>query len=146
MHRRRALFTLLALTLLPTVALGATPPPSAATIEADTVEVDLDKERTHASGNARLCYQDLELRADDLTADRTSGDVEAAGDLHLVQGGRRLTGDSLEYNLVAATGLLRKARVVEQGVIITGEEILLSPTEVVASNALFSTCDRLQPH
>ena len=35
---------------------------------------------------------------------------------------------------------------VEQGVIITGEEIVISPTEVVANNALFSTCDRPQPH
>ena len=146
MHRCCALFTLLALTLLRSVASGATPPPSAATIEADTVEVDLDNERTHAFGHAVLSYQDLQLRADDLTADRTSGDVEAAGDLHLVQGGRRLTGESLQYNLVAATGSLKKARVVEQGVIITGEEILLSPTEVVANNALFTTCDRPQPH
>jgi len=146
MHRCCALFTLLALTLLRSVASGVTPPPSAATIEADTVEVDLDNERTHAFGNAVLSYQDLQLRADDLTADRTSGDVEAAGDLHLVQGGRRLTGESLQYNLVAATGSLKKARLVEQGVIITGEEIILSPTEVVANNALFTTCDRPQPH
>lgn len=146
MHPCRALSTLLALALLTCAALGAASDSLPAAIEADTVDIDLDNERTHASGNAVLSYRDLELRADDLTADRTSGDVEATGNLHLVQGGRQLTGESLHYNLLTETGSLKTARVVEQGVIITGEEILISPTQVVATNALFSTCDRPEPH
>jgi len=146
MFRCRGLLTLLGLTLLHSIACAAGPPPSLATIEADAVEIDLDGETTHAFGKALLSYRDFELRADDITADRRSGDVEAAGDLHLIQSNRRLTGEFLQYNLTAATGSLKKARVNEQGIIITGEEIVISPTEVVANNALFSTCDRPQPH
>ncbi|HUU53287.1 MAG TPA: LptA/OstA family protein [Armatimonadota bacterium] len=146
MFRRRALLALLGLTLVHSTPLGATPPLSLATIEADRVEIDPDDETTYASGNALLSYQNFELHADAITADRTSGRVEAAGDLHLLHGGRRLTGESLEYDLMSAEGSLKKARAVEQGVVITGEEIRVSPTEVVAHDAFFTTCDREEPH
>ncbi len=126
-------------------SLAALPAASAA-IEAGSVEIELDTEATHASGNARLTYQSLELRADDLTYDRATGEVTASGNLQLTQGPRVMFGESLRYNLNAEEGVLRRARVVEQGVIVTGEEIRFSPREAVAREAQFTTCDRPDPH
>jgi hypothetical protein len=131
--------------------LHASPAPAAplnasAIVQADTVEVHLDDETTHASGNARLTYRGLELCADDITADRVTGDVSARGDLRLIQGERVMFGESLSYNLNSGAGALRGARVVEQGVIITGAVIEVSPQEAVARNAQFTTCDRPDPH
>lgn len=120
--------------------------PATATIEADVVEVDLDGERTYANGNARLNYGDFGLRADQFTADRVSGEVEATGGLELRQGSRKLFGQSLHYNLHTANGALYNARAIEQGVIVQGEEITFSPHEVIAHHAYFTTCNQPEPH
>ena len=146
MRRLLSASILLGLILLDVSTLVSAPLPTVALIEADVVEIDFDHERTHAAGQARLSYADLELRADQLTADRVTGQVEAAGELELTQAGRRLRGEALEYNLRSSEGVLKKARVAEQGVIITGEEVSLSPRQLVAHHAYFTTCDRPHPH
>lgn len=140
------LLALLGSSILLAVPLAADPMPLAAEIEADVVEVDLDQERTQASGNARLSYQDIELHADDVTADRITGDVQAQGHLMLVQGERVLYGEALDFNLRTGAGILQHARAVEQGVVIRGEEIVLSPERIEAHEARFSTCDKSDPH
>jgi len=146
MSRFWALFAFLGLLLLHPSPLRAEVAPPPATIEADLVEVDLLGERTYARGDARLSYGDLQLRAAELTADRISGDVDATGRLELMQAKRRLSGRSLHYNLHTRRGSLKDARAAEQGVIIRGDEIALSPTEVIAHHAYFTTCDRPEPH
>lgn len=115
-------------------------------IEADAVHFDLDLQQTRAVGKASLSYGDFHLRADQLSADRATGDVQANGHLTLMQRGRRLSGDTLEYNYHAEEGVLTNARVHEQGVIIGGERVELSPGRVVATQAYFTTCDRAEPH
>lgn len=124
--------------------LAATP--DVAVTEADVVEVDLSGEQTRARGQARLFYQGLELTADELLANRVTGDVEARGNLMVTQRGRKLSGDSLHYNLHTEKGALLHARVAEQGVIVTGDEITLSPDEIVAHHAQFTTCSDPHPH
>ncbi|MBN1460541.1 MAG: LPS-assembly protein LptD [Armatimonadetes bacterium] len=146
MSRRTVLLASLAFALFLALPLAADPAPIAAEIEADVVEVDLDRERTQASGNARLSYQDIELHADDVTAERITGDVHAQGHLMLVQGERVLYGEALDFNLRSGVGVLQHARAVEQGVVITGEEIALSPERIEAREARFSTCDKSDPH
>ncbi len=145
MSRAWALSAFLGFLLLHPTVLRAELPPTA-TIEADTVEADLDSERTYAHGNAQLSYGDFALHADEFTADRITGDVDATGGLELRQGKRRLYGQSLHYNMQTANGSLRQARAVEQGVIIQGEEITFTPNEVIAHHAYFTTCDRPEPH
>jgi hypothetical protein len=146
MLRGLILLTVLGLALSPAVPSAAEQAPIAAEIEADSVLVDLDQEWTHASGNARLSYQDFELHADEFTANRVTGDVEALGHLRLVQGERVLHGEVLDFNLRTGSGVLRRARAVEQGVIITGEEIVLSPAGIEAREARLTTCDARDPH
>jgi len=143
----RPLLTSLGLILLCGAHLhAATEFISSATIEANSVELDLDDEWSHASGNACLSYGDFELCADDLTADRSTGEVVATGNLRLVQGDRRLSGDSANYNIYARAGSFKNARTVEQGVVIRGEKIVLTSKKVEARNATFTTCDQPEPH
>ena len=122
------------------------PPNSTILMQADAVTIDLDRQRTEATGEARLSSGDLSLRASEFVVDRLSGRVQAKGELALVQGGRCLEGDSLEYNLRTGEGVLTEARVAEQGIIVRGREVQFSPTEVIAHQAYFTTCDLPSPH
>lgn len=139
-------FFLLGLVLLQALPVAASPAPTAAEFEADVLEVDLDGHSTVARGNASFSYRDLTLHADDLTADRVTGEVKASGHLKLTQRGRNLQGESLHYNIHTEEGVLTKARVAEQGVFITGEKVAFSPSKVVAHQAHFTTCDHADPH
>ncbi len=143
--------TVLLLAWIPPLAAdvpsGAVAPvPPAAVTEADAVEVDLIRQRTHAVGNATLSYGSMALHADEISADRTSGEVEASGHLAITQQSRRLTGVSLRYNLNTSVGSLEEARVVEQGVFITGQKLTFAPDRIVARDAQFTTCSDDKPH
>lgn len=132
------------LTALPSPARASRP--QVLTIEAEVVEVDLAREHTQARGRARLSHGELEVTADEVAADRRTGEVQARGRLTVVQGERRLEGESLEYDLGEERGVLRGARVREQGLVVRGERVEISPTEVVAEEASFTTCDLEEPH
>lgn len=136
----------LGLLAVATPALAASEPARTAFIEAEVIEVDLDDGVTHARGDARLLYEDVELRADRLAADRRSGRVDASGNLELLQADRRLAGESVEYNLRTSEGSIERARAEEQGVIVSGERIVFGRERIVAHGACFTTCDRPQPH
>ncbi len=127
-------------------ASGAVSDIGTAAFEADVVDFYPDQNRTEARGNASFSYQDFTLRADEFVADPVTGEVEASGDLELSQAGRRLRGESLQYNIHTENGVLTNAWVEEQGVFIRGEKVVFSPSEVVAHDAYFTTCDRPQPH
>jgi len=140
------------LLLLAALLLALAPPLLAvsstdlAVTEADAIEVNFANQQLQAHGHARLSYQGLELSADELLANRATGDVEARGNLVVSQRGRQLTGDWLHYNLHTEQGSLMHARVVEQGVIVTGDQITFSPDRIVAHHAQFTTCSEPHPH
>jgi hypothetical protein len=141
---------IVALALLLALAAGAfaaaaqtTPPPYLLT--ADTVTWDPVRSTLEAVGRATLTRGDLTLRAECITANRVTGQVRATGGLTLTQAGRRLTGEALEYNVPRREGTVTQARAQEQGIIITGERIDFSPSEVVAHSAVLTTCDRPEP-
>jgi len=137
---------LLGLVLLHALPGAAAPASTAADLDAEVIEFDFDHNRSLAQGDASFTYRGLTLRADSITADRSTGELEASGNLELVQGGRRLRGQSLRYNINTEEGVLTQARVAEQGVFITGEEVVFSPTRLLARQAQFTTCDEADPH
>ena len=136
---------LVCLALLSAFPCLASPDPIVLDIQADEVDLGLDNETTQATGHARLVYGDVILNADEVSANRETGDVKASGHLSLEQKGRRLEGDSLDYNLRTEKGSLHNARVREQGVVIRGESIEFAPQSIVARHAYFTTCDKPQP-
>jgi len=114
-------------------------------VQASTVDLDLGRQTVEAQGQARVSYGETELYADQVSADRASGDVQGRGNLVLVQRGRRLQGDRVQLNLRSEVGSLENARVQEQGVIIRGERIEFSRQSLVAHHAYFTTCDKPNP-
>ncbi len=145
MRSLACLLAALALALDAAGSFAAALPPTVMEIRADVVELDLSRQTTRAHGQTRLDYGNLELHADQVTANRATGEIEASGHLALVQQGRRLEGDSLKYDYRREEGSLTQARVREQGVVIRGESIEFSPTRVVAHHASFTTCDKQPP-
>jgi lipopolysaccharide assembly outer membrane protein LptD (OstA) len=140
------LFRSLVALWFPPAALSAASPSDTAAVDADLVVLDLDRDLIQAEGNAALSYHDLRLHSDHLTANQGTGDVEATGALSLVQAGRRLQGELLQYNVRTDRGVLTNARVDEQGIVIKGARIELSPQSLVAHDAQFTTCDLPEPH
>ncbi len=146
MRRLLLLHFLLELILLHALPAKAGPEARVACFDADVLEISLDEGCTKADGNASFSYGTLTLYADHVTADRSTGEVEARGDLEVTQGGRLLEGESLRYNLRTEEGVLTNARVAEQGVFVRGERIAFSASRIVAHNASFTTCDDPDPH
>jgi lipopolysaccharide export system protein LptA len=134
------------LAILAVQSVSAAPAAPAVSIEADLLQLGADLQRAKASGDARLAYDDLQLAADRIVADHSTGRVEASGDLSLAQGQRRLKGDRLEFEFATNEGVISEACVAEQGVIIRGEKIEFSPQRLVAHSASFTTCDLAHPH
>ncbi len=128
------------------ISLHAEGGTAVAVTEADVVEINLIGERTRARGNAHLTYEGIDLRADEVVANRTTGELEANGHLVVIQQARRLTGSSISYNLHTGIGTLKHARATEQGVIIIGEELSLAPDKIVARHAQLTTCNDPEPH
>ena len=139
-------FLLLGLILLQAPPVAASSTQTTAGFEAEALEVDFDQHATEARGKASFSYGTLTLHADHVIVNRLTGEVEASGNLELTQRGRRLRGESLQYNIHSEEGVLTKARVAEQGVFITGEKVVFSPAELVAHQAYFTTCDYPDPH
>jgi hypothetical protein len=115
-------------------------------IDADVIDGDWINERVRASGAVRLEYAGFLLSADEVTADRTTGDVLASGAVEVTQDGRRLRGESIRYNLRTREGILEDAWASEQGVFLRGREINVSPQRLELHDAYVTTCDRPEPH
>ncbi len=100
----------------------------------------------HVWGHAVLQSDTLTVWADDVTANRLTGNVVAFGHLRLTQGPRRIIGERLTYNLNTQCGTLVQAMVWEEGAIIRGDQMEVSPQQVVAHHAIFTTCPNPAPH
>jgi lipopolysaccharide export system protein LptA len=146
MRRLAAASSLLGLILLGDLSRPALSSPRTVQIEADLIDVDFDNPRAHAVGRARLCYGDIELEADQLTADRVSGRIDASGGVTIIQAGRALHGESLEYDLDSEEGALSDARALVDGLAIRGKRITFSPRTVEAHEASVTTCNQPDPH
>ena len=144
---RRVVWGFAALSLMASSAAPSElPSPGTVSIDAAVVVWNLGGDRFDASGQAVLSYRGVDLHADNIVADRGTGEVEASGNLAFLRGGQRLEGDSLTYDIHEEEGVLENARMYERGLIIQGERIEFSPQQIVAHEAQLTTCDRPEPH
>ncbi len=99
------------------------------------------------SGDVQLKYQDLDLKADSAEIDLTTKNVIALGNVILDQGPRRLSGDSLTFNLESKTGTVKNASgQVAPDYYFRGEEVeKTGPDTYVIHNGVFTSCDQPVP-
>ena len=99
------------------------------------------------SGDVQLKYQDLDLKADEVEIDLTTKDVIAIGNVILDQGPRRLSGDSLTFNLETKTGTISNATgQVAPDYYFRGEEVEKTGADTyVIHNGVFTSCSQPVP-
>lgn len=99
------------------------------------------------TGDVRLKYQDLDLIADEAEIDLKTKDVIAMGHIVLDQGPRRLSGDSMTFNLDTKTGKFRHAMgQMSPDYYFTGDEVeKTGPDTYVIRDGIFTSCSQPVP-
>lgn len=113
-------------------------------LEADELSYDRDKELYRATGDVRLTQGDLEVMSERMSWNRTTGEVEASGDVRFLSPTELLTGSAACYNLAEGTGR------VEQGYFFLRDENLhvhgssieqLGEDDYRITSGTLTTCD-----
>ena len=121
-------------------------------IQADLFRYDHRTRVLIATGNVRLTFEDVRIRADALVAHLQTGDVTAEGHVLLEVGEESVAADLLSYNLNTRFGALTNARAAYTGPLILGavhlraERLEGFPNEIATIRAGFiTTCDETDP-
>ena len=99
------------------------------------------------SGGVAIEYQDVTLTADRAEVDLETRQVTARGDVILDQGPRRLSGDTLTFDLDTKTGTLTEATAyVDPDYYFTGRTIAKVDEDVyTVTDGIFTSCDQDVP-
>lgn len=99
------------------------------------------------SGGVELQYEDLDVTADEVAIDLETSIVTARGEVILDQGPRRLTGDTLEFDLDTKTGTMTQATAyVDPDYYFSGDQISKVDEDVyTVTNGVFTSCDQEVP-
>ena len=117
-----------------------------ATGSAGTLEYQREDFAT-LSGGVELKYQDVVLRAAEVSIDLETKEVTAMGDVVIDQGPTRLTGSTATYDLDTKTGLLRDATgSAPQGIRFSGEQVAKVGEDVYEiEKGVFTSCEGPSP-
>jgi len=108
--KTRYLAILIPLLLLPLLA-AALPPPASDTpveLEADRLDFDQTSGRYHAQGNVRLIQGEFTLTGEQLWWNKLTGEVDASGQVHFTGPGEELTGQRMSYDFQKGTGVVEE--------------------------------------
>jgi LPS-assembly protein len=99
------------------------------------------------AGNVKVKYQDIDLSADRAEIDLGTKIVKATGHVIVDQGPRRMSGDTLEFDLETKTGTLGNATAqVQPDYYFTGREISKTGDDTYeVLDGVFSSCSQKTP-
>ncbi|HZF09153.1 MAG TPA: LPS assembly protein LptD [Thermoanaerobaculia bacterium] len=99
------------------------------------------------AGNVKVKYQDIDLSADRAEIDLGTKIVKATGHVIVDQGPRRMSGDTLEFDLETKTGTLSNATAqVQPDYYFTGREISKTGDDTYeVVDGVFSSCSQKTP-
>lgn len=113
---------------------------------AGAIEI-LDEETVWAGGGVEVRYLDLEIQAREATFHRRDKRVYAVGRVILDQGPRRLSGETMEFELESQTGVLTEATAfVEPDHYFSGKEIAkVGEDRYTVRDGVFTACRQEVP-
>jgi len=99
------------------------------------------------TGGVKLRYQDIEIQADQVSLDQKTKLVTASGSVILDQGPRRLTGDTLDFDLNTKTGKLKNATgQVAPDYYFRGAEVAKTGDDTyTVTDGIFTSCSQEVP-
>jgi lipopolysaccharide assembly outer membrane protein LptD (OstA) len=110
--------------------------------------VEAEKEEySILQGDVHIEYQDIKLRADKVTYNYKTKDVDAEGNVIIDQGPTRVTANRAIYNLDTKTGTFFKATgSMEPAMYFSGDQIeKVDEDTYVMTNGIFTSCDLDRP-
>ena len=116
------------------------------TVHHGTVEAQKD-EYSILTGDVRIEYQDIKLRADKVTYNQKTKDVTAEGNVIIDQGPTRVTATQAIYNLDAKTGTFFNATAtMDPSMYFSGDRIEKIDVDTYRmTNGVFTSCDLDRP-
>jgi len=140
-----SLFALICLLTAPGRADGAQEP-SPLVVDADTVSYDQATQQVTASGNVRLTYRGIHLRADSVSFDLREERLTARGSVVLVEPqGRELRGETLTYDIRTEQGVFTNTETVISNFFVRSAQVQTFGQRIVATDAMITTCDPARP-
>lgn len=99
------------------------------------------------TGGVKMRYQDIEIQADQMELDQSTKVVKATGNVILDQGPRRLTGDTLDFDLDTKTGTLQNATAhVAPDYYFSGDQIAKTGDDTyTVTDGIFTSCSQEVP-
>jgi len=98
------------------------------------------------SGEAKLIYENTEIRADNIKLNLENFDLVAEGKVDLQIGKNEAKGEKLKYNLKNRSGVIFYPRGREENVFYKAKKAYISPELIELLDASFTTCDLSPPH
>jgi LptD protein len=127
-------------------------------VSEDSTITDIVNKITYLYGNARVNYEDIELKADYIRIDWSKNEVFAKGTLDTAtkkkvnfpvfkQGGTNYNADSMRYNFKTKKGIIR-AIITQQGEgFVQGKNVKKDQEDnLYLVKGLYTTCDLEHPH
>jgi lipopolysaccharide assembly outer membrane protein LptD (OstA) len=98
-------------------------------------------------GDVQIEYQDIKLRADKVTYNYRTKDVDAVGNVIIDQGSTRVTANHAIYNLDSKTGTFFTATgVLDPAMYFSGDQIeKIDEDTYIVTNGVFTSCDLDRP-
>lgn len=120
--------------------------PPQVVVRADNEEYNLENQQFIAEGNAVVTYKDVTLKADTITGNSWTGDIEAHGNVSFLRKESTLTGESFTYNFKTEKGLANDASATLNNIQYRGKEFKSELNRYTVTGSRFTTCDREKPH
>jgi lipopolysaccharide assembly outer membrane protein LptD (OstA) len=98
-------------------------------------------------GSARLNYKNSELSGEQITYHSTLQILDASGSPVLTEGGQKIYGERMDYDMESETGLITSADTKYEQGFYSGENLAkVGEDELKVWNSWYTTCDLKHPH
>ncbi len=136
-------FAFAVIALLPAPASAQ---PAPLMVEADQVTYDQSAQTVEATGNVRLRYRGINLRADHVLFELAKERLTARGHVVLIDAqGREMQGDALTYDIRLDLAEMQRSETIVDRVYVRSERLRVQRRLVTATEATATTCDPARP-
>jgi lipopolysaccharide export system protein LptA len=114
---------------------------------AERIQYDARQRDLMLHRSARLTYRDSELVGETITYHSTLQILDATGNPVLTEGGQKMYGERMDYDLESETGLITSGNTKYEQGYYSGENLAkVGENELKVWNSWYTTCDLKTPH
>jgi lipopolysaccharide assembly outer membrane protein LptD (OstA) len=108
---------------------------------------DVNKHTVDVAENAEVAYREMRLQASTVTFNSQTEKMRAVGSPVLVDGGDRITGETMTYDLSIRRGTVYSGRTKYEQGYVSGRRVRRVSEDILdVEDGTYTTCDELEPH